>query len=93
MNTLEKRAWFNEGKKMKASHMIVVYDSLNAIDYPIFVDDPDKVKDAIVDVSRAPMQRLLEVYDLDGDRDVQLAEVRTWRLPNDSSTGKISTGD
>ena len=93
MNTLENRAWFNEGKKLKASHMIVVYDSLNVINYPVFVADPDKVKDAIANVSRAPMQRLMEVYDLNGDRDIQLAEVRAWRIPSDPDTGRISTGD
>ncbi len=87
MSTLETRAWFNDGRQMKAAFMVVIYDSLNARDYPIFIADPKKVKDAIKDASRAPMQRLLEVYDLNEDRDIQLAENRTWRLPNDSDTG------
>lgn len=93
MSTLEVRAWFNDGKQAEASFMIVVYDTLNGIDYPIFVDDPDKVKNAISDVSRAPMQRLLEIYNLNEDRNTQLAENRTWRLPSDSDPRKISNTD
>ena len=93
MNTLEVRAWFNDGKLMEASFMIIVHDSLNAVDYPIFVDDPNKVKDTLKDVSRAPMQRLLEVYNLNEDRDIQLTEIKAWRLPNDSDTRRTSDTD
>lgn len=93
MNTLEIRAWFNDGKLMRASFMVIVHDGLNIVDYPIFVDEPNEVKDTLKDVSKAPMQRLLEVYNLNEDRDTQLAEVRAWRLPDDSDTGRTSDTD
>ena len=89
---LDIRAWFNDGKKMKSSFMIIVYDTLNGVDYPIFAAS-ETINHVISEVRRAPMQRLLEVYNLDEDRNTQLAEARTWRLPSDSNTGRTSAGD
>jgi len=93
MSTLEIRAWFNDGKKKDdTTFMIVVHDNLNALDYPIFTDS-EPLNHAISEVNRAPMQRLVEVYDLNEDRDTQLAEVRCWRVPSDPDPGRISAGD
>ena len=90
MNKLQIRAWYNDGKTQNNEFMLIVYDTQNAADYPIFIDS-DHVAQAVLEVQQAPMQHLLEVYNLTGDREAQLAEDRTWRLPNDQNTGRDSS--
>ena len=89
---LDIRAWFNNGRLLEASYMLVVYDSLNGVDYPVYVDE-QHIERAIAETRQAPMQRIMELYNLNEDRNTQLNEERTWRLPSDSDTGRDSDTD
>ncbi len=86
MSKLSQRAWFNIGKKEnKGTFMLIIYDALNSNDYPLFVEEPE-LNEQIKLTIRAPMQRILEVYDLREDREEQLQEPRTWRVPTNGQT-------
>lgn len=58
--------WLAEGKFQGATHVIVVCDSFDYDDYPVYVmpgEDPMKVATAY---GQKPMQRVMEVYSLTG---------------------------
>lgn len=64
--------WFDRGVADGATHMIVVCDTFDWDDYPVYVSpqqDPAKVKKQY---DRVNMQKVMEVYDLAGDREAQL---------------------
>ncbi len=76
----EIRAWFDRGKAQGVTHMIVVCDTFDHEDYPVYVKpggDPNKV---LSEYSGKDMQRVMEVYNLHLDRDLQLHERRSWHL-------------
>ena len=77
----ELALWFDEGVRQGASHMVVVCDTFDHSDYPVYVPARPAVGQAVADVvaqyATAPMSRVLEVYDLHLDRDEQLAEERS----------------
>ncbi len=83
---LALRAWFNDGRAMNAAYMLVVYDSLSGDDFPVFTTEETVLTEAR-SATIAAHNRIMEVYDLNEDRDVQLNEGRTWRLPRDQNTG------
>jgi hypothetical protein len=74
----ELREWFNEGVKMGATHMIVVCDTFDYEDYPVFVPPDLSVRDEVNNSDGNNMQRVMEVYDLSMDREAQIAEVRAF---------------
>lgn len=73
-------AWFQAGKDQGASHMLVVVDTFDFDDYPVYVApgvDPTEV----VDIYNAKeMQRVLEAYDLGMDMHVQLGQARCYNV-------------
>lgn len=68
------RQWFIKGKKDKATHMIVVCDTFDYTNYPVYVYRKDDVIETIDDYSGRDMQRIEEVYSMDLDMEEQLAE-------------------
>lgn len=55
--------WFEEGKSRKAAYMIVVCDTFDHDDYPVYANAADFwTKHAAVNGQN--MQRIMEVYDL-----------------------------
>ena len=72
--------WFDRGVKQRATHMLVVCDTFDHEDYPVFVmtraDCLAKYK------SPGEMQRVMEVYDLTADKAAQLRETRAMHLPD-----------
>lgn len=92
---MDLKVWFDTGVKQKASHMIVVTDSFDHEDYPAYVLPGQNVHERINHYRLAPMQRIMEIYDLAKDRDSQLGEIRTYNYPpfppiksvDDDSTG------
>lgn len=79
-------AWFDKGVKQKATHMIVVCDTFDYDDYPVYALSD---KDALASYKlykMQSMQRVMEVYDLRQDKAEQLNEHRVMRLPSDAET-------
>lgn len=73
--------WFDRGVAANATHMIVVCDTFDHGDYPVYVlptEDVEEVRKYNNSYDR--MTRVMEVYKLSMDRDVQLAEERAFNF-------------
>lgn len=71
--------WFDEGKKKGARHMIVLCDTFDWTDYPVYTRTDD---DCLLQYRNpGKRQKVMEVYDLSVSKDEQLRERRVMRLP------------
>ena len=79
--------WFDNGKSKGASHLLVVCDTFDYDDYPIYVENPVDfwVKYRLYDKA-TNMSKVMEVYDLNLAKDVQLNERRVWNVPSQEET-------
>jgi hypothetical protein len=77
----EIAGWFDAGVERSATHLIVVCDTYDWEDYPVYAtSDADAVQK--YNHHHGPnMQRVMEVYDLRMDRTSQLSERRAFHLP------------
>jgi hypothetical protein len=57
--------------------MVIVCDTFDWEDYPVFVG-PDEDVVQVADNYRKNMQRVMEVYQLDLDKELQLGEYRAF---------------
>lgn len=73
--------WFDEGRREKRSHMIIVCDTFDYEDYPVFADSDEDCVKQYTRYRRKDMQRVMEVYDLRQAKASQMNEVRAWHLP------------
>lgn len=64
------RGWFDRGVERKARYMIVVCDTFNYEDYPVYCA-ADEYQERVKS-STTNMQSVMEVYDLEMDREQQL---------------------
>jgi hypothetical protein len=55
--------WFKRGVEQKATHMVVVCDTFDYDDYPVYVDEGESPQEA-VKAHSGNMQRVMEVYNL-----------------------------
>ena len=71
------RQWFLDGVELHATHMIVVCDTYDYEDYPVYVMPDDDVRkiEAKHQLSAGNMQRVMEVYNLSLDREEQLNHI------------------
>ena len=60
------------------SHMIVVCDTYDWEDYPVYVSKTEALVDAMESYDGSNMQRVMEVYSRNHDREAQLAESRAF---------------
>jgi hypothetical protein len=56
------KAWFEEGKAKKATHMIVVCDTFDYEDFPIYVRAGEDVGVELTKRNGQNMQKVMEVY-------------------------------
>lgn len=69
--------WFDEGVAQKATHMIMVCDTFDHTDYPVYVKADESVRTREKQVGE--MLRVMEVYVLDPTRrEAQLNERRAF---------------
>jgi hypothetical protein len=73
----EISGWFDRGVAEGATHMVVVCDTYDWEDYPVFVRSPEEAKRQFQD--RSNMQKGMEVYNLSMPKDEQLSERRCVR--------------
>lgn len=78
---LDVRRWFDDGIKLNATYMILAADASDHEDYPVYVFHEDNVHEKINEVRMSPMQRVMEIYDLNMDRTKQLNEQRSFNFP------------
>ena len=66
------KEWFVRGKKQKATHLIVVCDTYDHEDYPVFVTKHQDAKTEVNNRDGHNMARVMEVYNLSKDMEEQL---------------------
>lgn len=76
--------WFDRGLKSKSTHMIIVCDTFDHEDYPVYVDKVEDFYDKYEYYNGKNMQRIMEVYDLMLDKSKQMSAHRVWNLPSRS---------
>lgn len=72
--------WIKRGIEENATHMIVVCDTFDHTDYPVYVYSSQLTKEKIEYIQNASMQRVMEVYNLSMDIEAQLNQFRAWNL-------------
>lgn len=73
--------WFNEGHLGGFTHLIVVCDTFDHEDYPIYASNDDECLARYDKYNGGNMQRVMEVYDLRENKSSQLEKGFTMRLP------------
>lgn len=71
-NRSDIQEWFERGVCEGATHMIVVCDTFNHEDYPVFVKEGEDAREKAKQYDGREMQRIMEVYDLRKDMGDQL---------------------
>jgi hypothetical protein len=74
------REWLTRGKDKGATHMIVVCDTFDHEDYPVYVMPGEVARDKHAEYNGKDMQRVMEVYSYGHDLEQQLAEHRAFHL-------------
>ena len=73
--------WFDTGATNGQSHMIVVYDSFDHENYPVYTITDAQARAKFDEFDGKTMQWVDEVYDLSMDRNEQLNARRVMNLP------------
>lgn len=70
--------WFKEGLSRKATHVVVVCDTFDYCDFPVYVSEDQDVHRVVAASNAASMQRVMEVYKMSMDMDVQIKQHRSF---------------
>lgn len=81
--------WFDRGVANGARHMLVVCDTFDHDDYPVFTHSDAECLKRYEEPGN--MQRVMEVYDLRAEKAEQMNERRAMRLP-EAANAKITCG-
>jgi hypothetical protein len=76
--------WFDDGVRDGKLYMIVVCDTFDYEDYPVYVSEEESFDAVYAKHNGENMQKIMEVYDLSADKGEQLAERRAFHYPSDS---------
>ena len=75
------RQWLEEGKEKGSTHMIVVLDTFDYEDYPVYVAPASSLDKKIAQYSNHnEMSRVIEVYSYKLPLEPQIEENRAWHL-------------
>jgi hypothetical protein len=72
--------WLTRGQERGATHMIVVCDTFDWSDYPVYVHPGSDPRDLAGQYNGDTMQKVMEVYALHMDLEAQLAEGRAFHF-------------
>ena len=72
------KRWLKLGKEKGATHLIVVCDSFDYTDYPVYVMSHEDVHEKKAKYNGQNMQSIMEVYNLEKDIKSQLNEYRSF---------------
>lgn len=73
--------WFRDGLEHRSRYMIVVCDTFDHDDYPVYVAPGEDVWKKYEQYNGQNMQRVMEVYDLRESWESQMGAQRVFRLP------------
>jgi hypothetical protein len=71
-------AWFDRGVEKGATHMIVVCDTFDYSDAPVYVMPGEDVHKRQAEEGGKPMQKVMEVYCMSKPKDPQIRAQRSW---------------
>lgn len=74
------RRWLQEGQRRGATHVIVVTDTYDHVDWPVYVMSSENVREQYNESNGQNMQRVQEVYALHLDWEEQLLERRAFHF-------------
>lgn len=72
------REWLDRGVHDKHAFMLVVCDTFDWEDYPVYADSLTELKQKAEEHHGPNMQKVMECYDLSMPHEPQLAELRAW---------------
>jgi len=75
--------WFQKGVRNNQSHMIVVCDTYDYDDYPVYINSLEEFEEEYKRVISHSSETIMEVYDLKMDMDSQMNEDRAFHYPKD----------
>lgn len=75
------RYWIQQGQEEGATDMIVVCDTFDHSDYPVFCKTPTEAREKVGNPSS--MQKVMEYYNLTGDIEDQLSRRRCHEYSDD----------
>lgn len=80
----EIKQWLKEAKENKDKYLIIVCDTFDWEDYPVFCKTDKECIDEFERLDGNNMQKVMEVYDLSMDINLQLNEFRAKHLPKNN---------
>jgi hypothetical protein len=72
---------FDGGLSDGSMFMVVVCDTFDHEDYPVYAKDETECRKQLADHHGKNMQRVMEVYDLRLDKSAQIGERGAWHPP------------
>lgn len=79
LRTEEIGRWFDRGVEEGYRYMFVRCDTFDYECFPSYHRTAEEAQELLA--SSRPMERVMECYDLEGDRERQLTANRAWALP------------
>jgi len=70
--------WFDRGIELQSTHMIIVCDTFDHDDYPVYVSKDEDVRAVAKKYDNVNMQRIVEIYSMSLNKDMQLNEFRAF---------------
>jgi hypothetical protein len=82
-SVVDLRNWFNQGLQQDATHMIIMCDTFDYEDYPVYVSRGENPRN----VQTPPMGRIMECYSMALPFEQQSGEYRAyhWEMPENSA--------
>jgi hypothetical protein len=84
MNLASKQdiyTWIKFAKEKKQRFLIVVCDTFDHNDYPVYAKDEEQCKTKFDKYNGKELQRIEEIYDLEKDINEQLQSLKAWHIP------------
>lgn len=77
---LDISRWFDQGLKEGATHMLIVCDTFDHSDYPVYLTLGENIEQVHSDYinGKFSMQKVMEIYSMKLDKESQLKEHRTF---------------
>ena len=76
----EIRGYLKRGMEQGATHVLVVCDTFDYDDYPVFVLPNENINDKLEEYHHKNMQKVMEVYNLKLSFEEQLSQARAWNV-------------
>ena len=73
-------SWIARGQKQCATHMIVVCDTYDWEEHPVYVMPSEDVHKKFDEFNGQNMQKVMEVYNLQKDIDKQISQCRAFEF-------------